>query len=408
MELLVVLLVLLVVTRLFGELAIRLGQAALVGELVSGIVLGMVLHAAGGDVPILAGLSEDRVFLALTDLAVFFLMLLAGIEMHPRTLVEGSGGALIVAVGGMLVPLGLGCGLGWLFLPSSPWLVAQMMFLGTALAVTAVPVSVRVLMDLGKLDSRIGRTIVSAAIFDNALSLVLLAVLTALLRRGELPEPAQLLQLGGQMLVFFAVTVAVGVWVLPRLGDAIRRLAGPESEFTSLVAVALGYAVLAEALSMHFILGAFLAGLFFSGRVVTPGLYEDVKGKISGLTSGFLAPLFFASIGLHLDLEAVTRIPFFLVCFVSTAFLGKVVGAGGAALASGLPRREALSVGVGMSARATVELIIAEIALRAGLFDHPEPVPAVVDALFSAVVVMAVVSSVAVPLLLKQLVGGRE
>lgn len=405
MEILYVLLVLLVVTRVFGELSVRLGQAALVGELVSGIALGLVVHEFAGAFPVLSGLTANEVFLAITDLAVFFLMLLAGIELHPRKLVRGSSSSLAVAVGGMGVPLALGCGLAWWFLPASPQRVAQVLFVGTALAVTAVPVSIRVLMDLGMLESRVGRTIVSAAIFDDVLSLLLLAALTAAIQTGAWPGGAELAALVGRITLFFALTVGIGGWLVPRVAPAVRRMIGDESELSALLILALGFAVLGEALDMHFILGAFLAGLFFTRNVATDEIYEDVKTKLSGLTTGFLAPVFFASIGLHLDLVAVTTIPGFLGLFLVAAFVGKLLGAGGVALARGIGWRDSAAVGVGMSGRDMVELVIADVALRAGLFDVPDPPPPVVAGLFSAVVIMAVVTTLVTPIALRRLLA---
>src|SRR5690606_18217418 len=130
--------VLLVLTRLGGEIAARLGQPALVGELVAGIALGLVVARSGGLFPVLSELPENEVFLAITDLAIFFLMLFAGIELKPRELARGSATAFAVALGGFLVPLAAGFGFAWLFLPESELKLVQALFVGTALAITAV------------------------------------------------------------------------------------------------------------------------------------------------------------------------------------------------------------------------------------------------------------------------------
>jgi Kef-type K+ transport system membrane component KefB len=181
--------------RAFGEVAERIGQPALVGELLSGIAIGLIVTRWESAFPVLSDLEADRVFRMVTDLGIFFLMLLAGIKMHPRDLARSSGSAIVVASGGMALPLVLGALLGWIVLPASPYKAAQALFVGTALAVTAVPVSVRVLMDLGRLHTRMGRLVVSAAIFDDILSLVLLAVLTGILKSGGGPAVTDLLLL---------------------------------------------------------------------------------------------------------------------------------------------------------------------------------------------------------------------
>ncbi len=150
MDLFFVLLVLLVVTRAFGELAERLGQPSLVGELIAGVTLGSIVSRYPATFPDLVGLSDNQVFSSLTDLGMFFLMVFAGIEMQPYKIMRHSGSASVVAVGGMVLPLILGFALGVLFLPDTDLKLAQCLFIGTALAVTAVPATVRVLMDLGQ------------------------------------------------------------------------------------------------------------------------------------------------------------------------------------------------------------------------------------------------------------------
>ena len=180
-----------------------------------------------------------------------------------------------------------------------------------------------------------------------------------------------------------------------------------EFEFSMLLIVAMGFALLAEALGMHFILGAFIAGLFFSRRAMETRVYENVQQKVSAITTGFLAPIFFASIGLHLDMAAVTAVPIYLSVLLLIAFLGKLLGAGLPALWMGFSRREALAVGTAMSARGAVELIVAGIALRAGLFLQPQPPPPVIQYMFSSIVIVAIVTTLAVPVLLRPMIGRR-
>lgn len=401
MHLLYILLILLLVTRVFGEAAVRLKQPALVGELISGILLGIVIQQWPSALPILSDLDENEVFRALTDLGVFFLMLLAGLEMRPKDLVSASRRSLLIAVSGLVIPLAVGFGLGWLFLPESQVKVAQAAFVGTALAITAVPVAVRVLMDLGQLETQAGRTIVSAAVFDDVLSLVILAILIALINTGELPGAEGILTLVGGVTAFFAVTIAIGSWLLPRMAPLIDRLRSDELDFTLLLILGFAFAVLAEQLGLHFILGAFMAGLFFMRRTIDEDTYSSVEERVSGVTSGFLAPLFFASIGLHLQLEAVTAAPLFLGLLILAAFLTKLLGAGLPAYFSGMTGRASLAVGLAMSSRGAVELIIADVALEAGLFDQPDPTPTIVDALFSSVVIVAIVTTLFVPIFLR-------
>jgi len=177
---------------------------------------------------------------------------------------------------------------------------------------------------------------------------------------------------------------------------------------SALLIVGLGFAMLAEALGMHFILGAFLAGLFFGRRTISPDDYRQIRASLTGITMGFFAPLFFASIGLDLDVSAATKNPLFVGLLVLSAFVGKLVGAGVPARAMGFSTRDAAAIGAAMSARGAVELIIAGIALEAGLFQHPDPAPPIVSQLFSAVVIMALVTTLATPLVLRPLLAPKN
>ena len=409
MDLFFVLLILLVVTRAFGELAERVGQPALVGELISGILLGATLAYCGGSLvccgaesPDMSGLENNTVFRAITDLGMFLIMLFAGIEMQPHKILRYSGPSFLVAVGGMVLPLALGFGLGWMFLPETPLRFAQAAFIGTALAITAVPATVKILIDLGKLDSPSGQIIVSAAAFDDVLSLLLLAWLTGVMGGGGEIGFGDLGLLTGKVVLFFAITVSIGTFLFPRFGQLIKNGKEKELELSSLLIAAFGFAVLAEALDLHFILGAFVAGIFFGRRTIDAQTYEDVRSKVSGMTFGFLAPVFFASVGLHLTFGVFTEVPVFLVLLLVAAFAGKLFGAGAMAALFGMSRGESMAIGVGMSARGAVELVIADIALEAGLFAHAGGDP-ILSNMFSAVVVMAIVTTLVTPVLLKRI-----
>lgn len=403
MEILYILLVLLLATRLCGELAVRLGQPALVGELLAGVLLGTVASRHAEALPVLAHLPENEVFAAITELGIFFLMLLAGAELRPKRLVDASSRSVGVALGGLLLPLALGLAIGWTMLPEGDLRGPRALFLGVALAITAVPVSVGVLISLGRLKTAVGRMIVAAAIVDDVLSLVLLALLTAVLETGSAPDAAALLSILGNVTLFFALAVPFGLFVMPWIARRLARLQAEEFEFSFLLVAGLALSVLAEALSMHFLIGAFLAGLFFNRQTAGEDVYEDVFGKISGLTTGFFAPVFFASIGLHLDARAVVDAPLLLVALIVAATIGKVVGSGLPARLSGLDMPDSLAVGMGMNARGAVELIVADVALGAGLFEvasgaGPSPI---VDSLYSAVVITAIVTTLATPIALQ-------
>lgn len=403
MELFLLILVLLVVTRLFGELAERMGQPALIGELVSGVLLGAIFahELGGGMLEGLHELQESHVFQTLTELGMFFIMLFAGIEMHPKEVAVHSKSAIMTAVGGMIVPIALGFALGWYMLPEGEARLAQSIFIGIALAVTAVPATVRILIDLDLLNKRIGQVIVAAAVFDDILSLVLLAWLTGLIGAGATLSMVNIAIIAGKVMLFFMVVIPIGRFLFPVIGKYLKNVHVKEIDFSVIVIIAIAFGLLAHVMGLHLIIGAFTAGVFFEPGVAGEKNYESVRSKVSAMTFGFFAPLFFASIGFELDLGAVSKVPMFVLALILVAFIGKLAGAGAGALLSGLGKRESFAVGVGMSARGAVELVIAGIALDAGLFDVPSGDSQIPENLFSSIVIMAVVTTLIVPVLLK-------
>jgi len=205
-----------------------------------------------------------------------------------------------------------------------------------------------------------------------------------------------------KVVAFFAVTVTLGTRVYPRVSRGLKALQVAAMELSALAAVALGYGLLAEALDMHWILGAFMAGLFFEKSRVGSKAYNEMKLICGAVTSGLLAPLFFASIGLRVDLTAIAAVPLFLILLIAIAFAGKLVGSGLPALWTGLNRREGLAVGIGMSARGAVELVVLSIAYESGLFFQGENSDPIVAYLFSSLVLMGVVTTLLTPILIRR------
>lgn len=404
MELLTIILAVLLIARVFAEIAEHYGQPALVGELLAGIVIGYAAHYGGDLIGIPADFADTETFRALTDLGIFFLMLLAGLELRSGDMQGSTKEAGTIAFGGLILPFLFGLGLGQVFLPDSEYKLAQTLFIGTALALTAVPVSVRVLMDLGKLDTDVGRRIVSAAVIDDVLGLMLLAVLTAMIKSGTLPSLAGMSLLFVKVTGFFGLCWLLGKYVFPLFGRLLRRGEVPEGRFSGVLMMGLAFALLAEMLALHFIIGAFFAGLLFKKGHLGKDAYGRVEARISGLTSGFLAPIFFASIGMHVTLGALVEVPVFTLSLLTLAIIGKIVGAGLPAYMQNGDMREAAIIGTAMNGRGAVELVIVEIALRANLFAHPDPATPVIDNMFSAIVIMAIVTTVMTPLLLKPMI----
>lgn len=410
MDILFLILVLLVTTRVFAELAERVNLPAIVGELIAGVALGLLLQVFRDSMPGLWSATQSETYDSIVHLGMFFLMLLAGIHMEPLDLARTSKSAIFVALGGMVVPVAAGTALGFLLLPDSTLKLVQSLFLGVALAITAVPVAVRIFMDLGELETRVGKTVIAAALWDDLLSLFLLAFLITAIGTDSNVEfaPQAMLLIAGKVVLFFVVTIPVGVFVFPFVARYFKHLRFPEVDFSMLLIGALAYATFAEAMGMHFIIGAFLAGMFFHPQIVDPPIYRRVENQMSGITRGFLAPLFFVSVGLHLDFSALTATPVFLTVLIIIALGSKFIGAGLPAYAVGLSKHDSMMVGVGMSGRGAVELIVAGVALEAGLFLQPSPPPPLVQGLYSSIVIMALVTTLVTPIALRWLIATKK
>jgi len=396
------LLLILLLTRIFSEGAARLGQPAAVGELAAGMGLAAVAGLVGSSLPFFEQLASGEALEHITELGIFFLMLLGGIDSKLDELRQHSKGTLFVAAGGAALPLLLGFCLGWVILPASDLKTAQALLIGVTMSITSIPATIKVLTEFGLFHSRVGQMVVGAAIFDDVLGLFLLAILTAMIQTGQPPDFMALVMLLGKVVVFFGITLSLGVHVYPRVSRGLKGLQSAALEFSALMVVALGYGLLAEALGMHWILGAFLAGLFFEPSRVGFKAYQEIKLVVTAITRGFLGPLFFASIGLQVAFGAATHFPWLIGLLILVAFLGKCVGAGLPARLVGLDSREALSVGVAMSSRGAVELIVLNIAAEAGLFALSDADHLIVSHLFSALVMMVVATTFITVIVLKR------
>lgn len=296
--------------------------------------------------PFLSQIASSEALEIVAKLGIFFLVLVAGIEMQPKEILESSSTSLAVAAGGMIVPLFGGIALAWAFLPVSDLRPVQALLVGVALSISAIPATVKVLTDLGMLHTRVGEIIVSAAVFDDVFGLFLLAILLAMIETGQVPGLIALVWLLAKVVFFFALTIVLGVHVYPRVHRGIKAMRVAVMELSTLAAVALGYGWLAEALGMHWILGAFMAGLYFERSRVGARAYNEVKLICNAVTTGLLGPLFFAYIGLRVDVSAIAAVPVFLGLLILVAVAGKIIGAGVPAFWLGIKPRDALSIGV--------------------------------------------------------------
>ncbi len=406
MNILFELLILILLARLCSEGAERLGHPAAVGELTIGIILATAAIIWGSHIPFLVQLTTSSALEIAANLGIFFLVLLAGIESNLGELRQNSSSAIFVAFGGALVPLVFGFTLGVLFLPESEVKFIQAFLIGVTMSITSIPATVKALTEFRLLHSRMGQTIVGAAIVDDIVGLFLLGILTSMIQTGHIPNPIVFATLLGKVGIFFGITISLGIHVYPKVNQSLKALKMAAVEFSVLMVVALAYGLLAETLDMHWILGAFMAGLFFEPSRVGQKAYQEMKLIVTGITQGVLGPLFFIWIGTHVEIVTLTSIPLFMTFLLLIAFAGKIVGSGLPAYWGGLDRREAMIIGIGMSNRGAMELIVLSIALESGLFAFGNNDDVIVSHLFSALVLMGVITTLLSLVILRRLLPG--
>jgi len=359
---------LLILTRLLGALAQRVGQPAVLGELVAGLILG----------PSILGLLDpnDPVIYALAELGVLILLFQIGLHTSLKSILEVGAPAAMVGLVGVVLPFAAGyftataLGLGGL-VP----LVA-----GAALTATSIGISARVLSDINELETEEGRIVLGAAVLDDVIGLIMLTVVSGLAAGGALTV-AGVSRTVAIAVGFLLVAIGMGQVVAPRLMAWVGRMKLPGSIGTVSLAFALALAALAAELGSAMIIGAFAAGLV----IFTTPQARDVEKAVTNL-GHFFVPVFFAVVGASINLAALADRQVLLIggalCVV--AILGKLA----AGFAPWWYRGRKLLIGVAMVPRGEVGLIFAQMGAATGVLD---------EGLFSAVILMVMVTTFIAP-----------
>lgn len=395
MALIPALLLMLVFARMLGEIFERLGQPSMVGEIVAGVILGPSLLGWVSYTPDIASISE---------LAVLMLIIHAGLEIRIEEIRDSlRGKGVWIAVLGFFVPLVSGAVLGLILGLGS--MVST--FLGLCISITALPVSVRILMDLGRLNSAIGRHILSAAIFNDVAALLILGVLLGLggMDVADAPMGELLIDIAIQLLrlMFFLGVLLLSYKGFQYLTERWRAsgkhpswkwldiLRGKDSSFALVMIFVLIFASLSEFGGLHFVVGAFFGAMFIPQEFIDRKRMEGVSANISAITMGFLAPIFFAAIGVEFDMASIDDVAL-AVSVLLLSFASKIAGGYAAGRMMHYSKTKSFTLGIGLNARGVMELIIANVALQNGLIDL---------SIFSVLVLMGLVTTLVTPLLLK-------
>ncbi len=390
MPLLTSLFILIVVARVFGQLFRRFKQPAIVGEILAGIILGPTL---------LNVITENAGLSAISDLAVFLIVLSAGLETNfknIRTALSGKG--IIIAILGFFLPLVLGLILGYLFNLGEMGSI----FLALCISITALPVAVRILQSFKMLNSEIAHYSIATAIFNDIVALLILGVIL------NLPLKASLNLIGlsilnvGWKFVVLAILILGFNWLIQRMIERRVRVEhlqrklvdflGRQTIFGILALFALLFGAISEELGFQFVVGAFFGALLIDKKLFLARHYQEFERTLNTLTEGFLAPVFFAFLGLKFNLLSMHSFWFVLAVLIISIGAKILSGWIGGRLIR-LPHVKSLGIGIILNARGVMELVIASIGYQRGLIDQ---------GLFSTLILMGVVTTIITPLMFRK------
>jgi Kef-type K+ transport system membrane component KefB len=371
---------LLIGAHLLGWLASRTGLPELLGHLTAGVMLGPAT---------LNWVSTSSALNAFADLSVLLVVITAGLEMRLNTVIPFFRGRSVLALlPGIVLPASAGFVLALCFAYSR--LGATVVAL--CMAVTALPVALRILSSFGLLGTRLAQLTIAGALLADVLVLLVLGVLLAQAQSSDRSN-ATLLGLGALKLLTFVALLGACVWACKRLyrrlGLQPRGLAGLALMIALLLI--LGLAAAADALGLHFAIGAFLGALMVSEYLGSGSAPHPLQPQLQGMSNMIFAPLFLACQGLHFTTTGLAH-PAFAVWLVLAAITSKLAGGYWGARLYGLSRHEARGTAIVMNARGVMEMVVASIAFNAGLVDQT---------LFSTLLMVGMFTALLTPLLLK-------
>jgi Kef-type K+ transport system membrane component KefB/nucleotide-binding universal stress UspA family protein len=386
---------LLLAGRLIGEAMQRIGQPAVMGQLIAGMVLGPSVLGAiwpAAQHAIFAATPRQETMLdAVSQIGILMLLLLTGMETDLKLVRQAGRAALSTSVAGIALPFACGFALGELLpdamLPNPNHRVITALFLGTALSIASLKIVAVVVREMGFMRRNVGMTLIASAIIDDTAGWVIIAITIGLAAQGRVDAVA-LGQIMLETAVFLAASFTVG---RPIIAAIIRwtndHFVSEMPVVTAVLVIMATMALLTELIGVHTMLGAFVAGILVGE---SPILTRHIEDQLRGLVVAFFMPVFFSLAGLHADLSILRdpNLALLTVGLILIASLGKFLGAFLGGRFGGLSARESLALGCGMNARGSTEVIVASIGLSMGALS-PD--------LFTMVVAMAVVTTMAMP-----------
>jgi Kef-type K+ transport system membrane component KefB len=376
--------VILVVAKLTAAAVNRAGQPAVVGEMLGGILLGPSFFGWLFPAAHRAIFPEDAIgaLQLLSQIGVILFMFLVGCELDLARVTRNARTAVVVSYTGIAVPMLLGIALAWLifrdFAPAGVRFLPFGLFVGTAMSITAFPVLARILAERRLTHTVLGATAIACAAVDDVSAWCILSVVVAVAKASGVSGAAVTIV----MVAIFAVVMLAMIRPLVGRAAGNERWSG-DGAFAAALIFAFVSAFVTEAIGVHAIFGAFLAGVVVSANTSVRALVED---RVHALASAMLVPLFFASAGLRTELSLVAGPRSWLVCaaILLVAIAGKLGGGSLAARWTGMSWRDSLALGALMNTRGLMELIVLNVGYDLGILS---------PALFSMMVLMALVTT---------------
>jgi monovalent cation:proton antiporter-2 (CPA2) family protein len=363
----------LICTKVAGHLSTLIGQPSVLGKLLVGIILG----------PAILGWIDNNNFIHyLSEIGVILLMFIAGLETDLNQLRENWKSAFSVAVCGIVLPFVGGLAVGEAFGLTYDY----SLFLGVVLSATSVSITVQVLKELNRLNSREGTTILGAAVVDDVVVVILLAFMMSFLGSGGTESSIGFLI--GKKIIFIAGIVVVGWFVVPRFLKWLSRMNITEPVISMALVVCFSFAYFADRMGMAAIIGSFAAGLAISQKKFK----HAVEKKVEPISYAVFVPVFFVSIGLNVSFDGVRSQLGFVIVLTIVAILTKLIGGALGARVTGMSLGSSIAIGSGMVSRGEVALIIASIGLQAGLLPNEY---------FTSVIITVILTTLVAPPLLK-------
>ena len=372
--------IILVFTKVLGYFSNKVNMPNVVGALIAGILIG----------PSCLGLvTETDFLLKASEIGVILLMFTAGMETDMQELKKNSLSCMIIAMIGVVVPL-IGGSLCYYFIfepgSTSYTEILKAVFVGVVLTATSVSITVEALREMGKLEGKVGSSILGAAVIDDIIGIIVLTIVISMKDSS--------VSLGTVFLKIFLFGIAMLIlgYALSKLKGKINMQANKQRATTYALASCFLIAYLTETVfGIADITGAYLLGLFLSQHDIK----REVTKNVGRLSTLFFSPVFFASVGLKVNLEGITwSLVGFSIILLLIAILTKIVGCGLGAKACGYSWSESVQVGVGMISRGEVALIVAQKGFSIGLID---------SFMFPPIIIVVIATTVITPIILKKI-----